>query len=146
MKKVDELGFKIIIKYVLIPSKCIVFFSGRIIDAEWFKIFFWQKRNWTKVSASGSFFVHRSGVQCTQKCFASFIGVVVRAFNVVSVWPFHYRKMEWNKVDAVNSCYGDFDSEVIITQESNIKFDDLFKDNLKSENEKLIGFNFITMI
>lgn len=41
------------------------------------------------------------------------------AFNAVSVGPFHYRKMERNKVEALNSCYhGDLISEIIITQES----------------------------
>ncbi|CAC5385901.1 unnamed protein product [Mytilus coruscus] len=88
----------------------------------------------------------------TERCFASFIGLVVHAFNAVSVGPLHNRNMERNKVETLNSCYGDFDSEIIITQESKLKFFEDFQnhlqmssldlgDLLQSSNTNILGEN-----
>ncbi|CAC5367588.1 unnamed protein product [Mytilus coruscus] len=118
MQKLDELGFSINYKkFVLISSKRIVFFD-LIIDTELFKIFLTDEKI-DKIISLGKIILQQKCV--TVRCFASFIGLVVRAFNAVSVGPLHYRNMERNKVEALNSCYGDFDSEIIITQESKIE-------------------------
>ncbi|VDI23377.1 Hypothetical predicted protein [Mytilus galloprovincialis] len=134
VQKLDELGFRINYKKsVLIPSKRIVFF-GLIIDTELFKIFLTDEKI-DKIISLGKIILQQKCV--TVRCFASFIGLVVHAFNAVSVGPLHYRNMERNKVGALNSCNGDFDSEIFITQESRTEIF-WWVNNLKSENGKLI--------
>ncbi|CAC5367626.1 unnamed protein product [Mytilus coruscus] len=134
VQKLDELGFRINFKKsVLIPSKRIVFF-GLIIDTELFKIFLTDEKI-DKIISLGKVLLKQKFV--TVRCLASFIGLVVHAFNAVSVGPLHYRNMERNKVEALNSCNGDFDSEIFITEESKTEFI-WWVNNIKSENGKLI--------
>lgn len=137
--QLDKLGYRVNLKKsVLVPTKRIVFF-GLIIDTVVFKVFLTEEKI-DKIVSLGKLLLNKERVLI--RCLASFIGLVVHAFNAVTVGPLHYRSLERDKISALSSSNGDFDTE---TNLSEIARKDIlwWVSNLKKFNGKLIRPNTV---
>lgn len=139
IQKLENLGYRVNLKKsVLIPTKRIVFF-GLIIDTALFKVFLTEEKI-DRIISLGNMILNSFYV--TIRCLASFIGLIVHAFNAVIYGPLHYRTLEREKVLALQNNDHDFDSKVVISNESQKEIS-WWLENIRSENGKPIRPNEI---
>lgn len=111
--KLVALGYGINFKKSsLIPTKTLVFF-GLIIDTACFKIFLTEEKI-ERIDTLGNIILQKREI--TVRTFASFIGLIVHAFNAVTVAKLHYRNLEKQKVDVLKLSNDDYDFKFRLSQ------------------------------
>ena len=94
------------LKVCLVPTRRIVFF-GLIIDTVQFKVFLTDEKI-DKIISFGKFILKQHPISIWTH--ASFIGLIVHAFNAVTFGPLHYKALEREKISNLQSRGDNFDN------------------------------------
>lgn len=133
VQEFNNLGFTVNFKKsVLVPTKRIVFF-GLIIDSAEFKVFLTEEKI-EKILSLGEKLLNQKCVTVRQ--LASFIGLIVHAFNAVLLGPLHYRALERDKVKNLRFST-DYDNDMKLSSESRSEIN-WWLEHVKSLNGKPI--------
>ena len=109
-----DLGYIINLKKsVLIPTQRITVF-GFLIDSIAFMVFLTDEKV-VKIITKAKLMVKATKV--TARELASFIGLIISAFDAILEAPLHYKALERNKLNSLGSD-GDFDNGVILSDRS----------------------------
>lgn len=110
-----SLGFHVNFeKTVTTPTQIIDFF-GLIIDSKKFKVFL-PRDKIDKIKNAAESLLQENCISIREV--AAFIGLIVHAFNAISIGPLYYRSLERDKVRALNENDDNYDGNINLSDQS----------------------------